>query len=62
MVSDLTEVLHKHTNIKIIIHGHTHSSHSYFINNTQIICNPHGRFDNNVMENEKFDHDLIIEI
>jgi predicted phosphohydrolase len=44
------------------IHGHTHSSISYKINNTKVICNPRGYISNNIPENPHFDPSLLIEL
>lgn len=42
------------------IHGHTHESFDYILDNTRIICNPRGY--KNMEENKKFNPSLIIEI
>jgi len=42
------------------IHGHTHDSFDYVIDNTRIVCNPRGYV--NIEENKKFNPSLIIEI
>lgn len=43
---------------KMWIHGHTHSSFDYKIDETRVICNPRGRKD----ENEDYNDKLIIRI
>lgn len=51
--------------IPLWIHGHTHVSMDYIINNTRVLCNPRGhseRFHNLLkIENKKFNPKLIIE-
>ena len=42
------------------IHGHTHSSCDYKIDNTRVICNPYGYRD--VEVNKKYIKDLVIDI
>lgn len=41
-VSNLDQFILDRPNIHTWIHGHTHSSHDYYIGNTNILCNPHG--------------------
>jgi len=38
---DVEEYIHD-SNLKLWVHGHTHDSFDYKINNTHIICNPYG--------------------
>lgn len=40
--SDLDYLFYDHDNIACWIHGHTHASMNYTINNTRIVCNPRG--------------------
>ena len=40
--SDLTKFIEDRTNIKVWIHGHTHTKFDYTIGNTRILCNPGG--------------------
>lgn len=44
----------------LAIHGHTHDSCDYHINNTRVVCNPFGylRYE----ENPQFENSLIVEI
>ncbi|MGB6106115.1 MAG: metallophosphoesterase [Pusillimonas sp.] len=44
------------------IHGHTHDSFDYEVNGTRIVCNPRGYVLDGVVENKKFDPDLVIEL
>jgi Icc-related predicted phosphoesterase len=57
--SDLNYIIKKNK-IKLWIHGHTHESFDYLLNNTRIICNPRGYC--NFEENQKFKPALIVEI
>lgn len=38
-----------YSNILFWIHGHTHDSYNYFINNTNVLCNPRGYYDYNMI-------------
>lgn len=31
-------------NVKVWIHGHTHDSFDYYVNNTRVVCNPRGYY------------------
>jgi len=57
-VSALDEAVMTH-DIKYWVHGHTHVSFNYMIENTNVIVNPHGYGEENVWE---FNPDLIIEV
>lgn len=58
--NDLADFITKHNNIKYWIHGHIHSSCSYNIGATHIICNPYGyKFRD---EGKFFNQNLILEI
>jgi len=41
-VSDLTEFIENHPNIKVWVCGHVHHTHSYVIGQCQILSNPYG--------------------
>lgn len=41
-VSDLSEFILDHPEIKLWIHGHTHDPFSYEVGDTRVICNPRG--------------------
>jgi predicted phosphodiesterase len=56
--SNLDEIIMDHPSIKLWIHGHTHDSFDYKINDTRIMCNPRGY--NN--ENMHFDRNIVVEI
>jgi len=57
--SDLDYIIKKFTP-DLWIHGHTHDSFDYVLDNTRIVCNPRGYL--NFEENKKFNPSLIIEI
>lgn len=40
--SDLDEIMMNNKNIKVWIHGHTHSDFDYMIGETRVICHPRG--------------------
>lgn len=46
--------------IKLWIHGHTHSSQDYMINNTRVVCNPYGYKGHEL--NPNFDKNLVVEV
>lgn len=48
------------TSPNIWIHGHTHSSNDFFIENTRVICNPRGYYPNDL--NEDFNDLLLVQI
>lgn len=48
--------------VALWIHGHTHDSFDYFLNNTRVLCNPRGYARNGVSENPNFDPGLVIEL
>jgi Icc-related predicted phosphoesterase len=56
--SDLDQYIIDNPQIKLWTCGHVHHSHQYKINNTLVVCNPHG-YGN---ENPKFNPNLVIEI
>lgn len=41
-VSDLSEFILDHPQIKVWAHGHTHNNFDYMIGDTRVICNPRG--------------------
>jgi Icc-related predicted phosphoesterase len=51
-------------NLKLIIHGHVHQSHDYWIKNVRVICNPCGIVNKEpkLSENPNFNKDFIVEI
>ena len=44
------------------IHGHTHDSFDYFVNETRVVCNPRGYARDGVNENPLFEPDFIVEV
>lgn len=57
-VSNLESFITNNPQIKLWMHGHTHSSHEYFINTTKVICNPKG-YKN---ENPDFNPNYYVEL
>lgn len=60
-VSDLSDFILDHPNIRYWFHGHTHSHKDYTIGGTRVICNPRGYigFDSNY---SGFNPNLCVEI
>lgn len=44
------------------IHGHTHDSFDYQVNGTRVVCNPRGYSKGGVIENPRFDAELVVEL
>lgn len=40
--SELSDIMLDYDHIKLWTHGHVHDRHDYQINNTRVVCNPHG--------------------
>jgi len=57
--SNLDDFIEVH-NIDLWIHGHTHSSNDYMVEDTRVLSNPRGY--HNYEENPDFQDDLVIEI
>ena len=57
--SDLDDIIKKFS-LDLWIHGHTHDSFDYILDNTRIVCNPRGYKNNE--ENQKFNPSLLVEI
>lgn len=47
-------------NSSVWIHGHTHESFDYYLNETRVVCNPRGYVLRGVAENPNFDSEKII--
>ncbi|HSW08743.1 metallophosphoesterase [Aquabacterium sp.] len=60
-VSDAERLLGAHR-AALWIHGHTHDSFDYRVNGTRVVCNPRGYSRAGVIENARFDPDLIVEV
>lgn len=59
--SDMEEWIKEREGINLWIHGHTHDSFDYKLDNgTRIVCNPRGYF--NYAENEEFNRSLVVEV
>ena len=56
--TDLGDVFYDHPQIKLWLHGHTHSGFDYVVHNTRVVCNPLGYG----KENPWFQEDCIMEI
>jgi len=58
--SDLEELM---DDVHLWVHGHTHSSLDYDLNNTRVVCNPRGYPDPmKGIENDEFDGSMLITI
>lgn len=58
--ADIEEMIGHHNKSVLHVHGHTHQSFDYMINETRVICNPYGYWGHSV--NKDFNPDLVIEI
>ncbi len=58
-VSDLDHLLDGRR-VALWIHGHTHDSFDYVVNETRVVCNPRGYAKNGVNENPMFDPKRVI--
>ena len=47
---------------RLWIHGHTHDSFDYRLNETRVVCNPRGYATEGVNENPWFDLNLVVDI
>lgn len=47
---------------RLWVHGHTHDSFDYVVNDTRVVCNPRGYAKDGVNENPLFDPDFQVEI
>ena len=60
-VSD-AEHLVRASRARLWIHGHTHDSFDYFVNETRVVCNPRGYAKDGVNENPSFDADFTVDV
>ena len=58
--ADLEQMVGWHNKSCLHVHGHTHQSFDYNINETRVICNPYGYWGHST--NADFDSKLVIEI
>lgn len=58
--ADLEQMIGHHNVADLWVHGHTHRSWDYMINETRVVCNPYGYFGHET--NGAFDPGLVIEI
>lgn len=58
--ADLEQMVGWHNKAHLWVHGHTHTNWHYTINETRVVCNPYGYWNDTV--NRGFDSKLILEI
>jgi len=58
--ADIEEMIGYHDKAVLWVHGHTHESWDYTINNTRVVCNPYGYWGEST--NPNFDRALILEV
>lgn len=61
--SHLDRFIEERPNIKLWIHGHTHTSSDYEVGDTRVVCNPRGYArPNSPPENSDFDPTFVVEL
>ena len=58
--ADIEELIGNHDVACLHVHGHTHQSYDYMINNTRVVCNPYGYWGYDT--NPDFDREIILEV
>ena len=58
--ADLEKMIGEEDKAVLWVHGHTHASQDYKINNTRVVCNPYGYWGHDV--NREFERGLILEV
>jgi len=58
--ASIEEQIAYHGNVKLWLHGHTHRSLDYMINDIRVVCNPFGYYPDEL--NPNFDKNLILEL
>lgn len=58
--ADIEEVIGYHNKAKVWVHGHTHQSWDYLINETRVLCNPYGYYGHST--NSGFDKHFTFEV
>lgn len=58
--AEMEHMIGTHNKAKLWVHGHTHASADYMINETRVVCNPYGYKDYET--NEHFNPNLILEV
>lgn len=58
--AELENMIGTHNKAKLWVHGHTHASADYMINETRVVCNPFGYKDHET--NSWFDPKIILEV
>ena len=60
--SDLSEFILDRPQIKLWVHGHTHTSFDYLLGTTRVICNPRGYCRTQFEEPPEWNQGLIVEV
>jgi predicted phosphodiesterase len=60
-VSDADRLVER-SGARLWIHGHTHDSFDYLVNDTRVLCNPRGYAKNGVNENGSFDPNFVASV
>lgn len=58
--ADMEQLIGWHNKVHLWLHGHTHQTYDYIINETRVVSNPYGYWGHST--NPNFDSNLIIEI
>ena len=61
-VSDLSEFILDHPEIKYWFCGHTHHAHRYMLGSTEVVCNPRGYQTYSRNEHTRYDPELTLDI
>ena len=58
--SNLEWIMEKYNNIVLWCHGHVHSKARYRVNNTRVICEPYGYYNENLMDIKDLGYEIDI--
>ena len=58
--ADLENLIGNNITIDLWVHGHSHDTWDYMINETRVVCNPYGY--HNYRTNGRFNKNLILEV
>jgi predicted phosphodiesterase len=58
--ADIEEIIGHYNKADLWVHGHTHRSWNYLVNETTVLCNPYGYYGEST--NPNFDPKLVLEI
>lgn len=58
--AEMEHMIGTHNKAKLWVHGHTHASADYMINETRVVCNPFGYKDHDT--NPNFDKNILLEV